>query len=261
VLFVEAEVMHTLFNLENRVALVTGGNKGLGRAMAGGLAQAGANVFIASRNEDELKQACKEIESETRQRCEYTVVDVGVRADIDRLGREVLAKYGKVDILINNAGMNFPQAIDEVTDEVWDRVLEVNLTSVMSLTRAMVPSMKARRWGRVIHISSIMGRVSKEARNAYSTTKTALQGLARASALDLGPFGITVNCLAPGPFLTDMPMSMLSEADKKAFEDRTALGRWAQPDELIGPMLLLASEEGSYITGQTIYVDGGYTAR
>jgi NAD(P)-dependent dehydrogenase (short-subunit alcohol dehydrogenase family) len=168
---------------------------------------------------------------------------------------------GRVDILINNAGMNAPQAVDSITDETWDRVIEVNLSSVMALTRELVPQMKERRWGRVVHISSIMGQVSKEKRNVYSATKAALIGMARASALDLGPFGITVNCIAPGPFMTDMPMSVLSDAEKQAFADRTALGRWGQPRELVGPALLLCSDAGSYVTGQALFVDGGYLAR
>jgi NAD(P)-dependent dehydrogenase (short-subunit alcohol dehydrogenase family) len=121
--------------------------------------------------------------------------------------------------------------------------------------------MKERQWGRIIHISSIMGFLSKEKRNIYSATKSALLGFARASAIDLGPYGITVNCLAPGPFLTDLPMSVLSEAEKKAFSDHTALGRWGDPKELAGPLLLLASDAGSYITGQSIIVDGGFVVR
>src|SRR5438477_10818701 len=131
----------------------------------------------------------------------------------------------------------------------------------MALTRAVVPQMKERKWGRVVHISSVMAQVSKEKRNVYSATKSALLGLARASALDLGPFGITVNCIAPGPFLTDLPGTLLSDAEKKAFADHTALGRWGDPRELAGPVLLLASEAGSYITGQTLIVDGGFMVR
>ena len=183
------------------------------------------------------------------------------REDVTNLAQFALERMGKVDILVNNAGMNAPQAIDEITDETWDQMVQVNLTSVMALTRAIVPQMKQRRWGRVVHISSVLGQTSKEKRNAYSATKSALIGLARASALDLGPFNVTVNCVAPGPFLTDMPMSILSDAEKKVFADRTALGRWAQPHEVVGPVLLLCSEAGSFITGQTIFVDGGWLAR
>jgi NAD(P)-dependent dehydrogenase (short-subunit alcohol dehydrogenase family) len=253
--------MPSPFDLTGRVALVTGGNKGLGRAMARGLAEAGADVFIASRNEEELKTSLDYILSGTGRKGGYAVCDVSVREELPKLAATATAKMGRIDILINNAGMNFPQAIDAITDEAWDRVVEVNLTSVMGLTRAVVPQMKERKWGRVIHISSIMGQVSKEKRNVYSATKSALMGLARASALDLGPFGVTVNCIAPGPFMTDMPMSILSDAEKKAFSDRTALGRWGDPTELVGPMLMLASDAGSYVTGTTLFVDGGYVAR
>jgi len=250
-----------LFDLTNRVALVTGGNKGLGKAMARGLAESGADVVIASRHENELKIALDEILAGTGRRGAYLVADMASRDDVKKLARFALEKMGKVDILVNNAGMNAPQPIDAITDETWDKVVEVNLTSVMGLTREIVPQMKSRRWGRVVHISSVLGQVSKEKRNAYSATKSALMGLARASALDLGPFNVTVNCIAPGPFLTDLPMSILSDAEKQVFAERTALGRWAQPRELVGPVLMLCSEAGGYVTGQTIFVDGGWLAR
>jgi NAD(P)-dependent dehydrogenase (short-subunit alcohol dehydrogenase family) len=249
------------FDLSGRVALVTGGNKGLGKAMARGLAEAGADIVIASRHEDELKAALAEILAGTGRKGHYFVTDVSKRDDVTKLARDAVSKMGRVDILVNNAGMNAPQAIDAITDETWDRVLEVNLSSVMALTRELTPQMKERRWGRVVHISSVMSLASKEKRNVYSATKAALNGMTMASALDLGPFNITVNCIAPGPFLTDMPMSVLSEAEKKVFADRTALGRWADPKELAGPIVLLCSDAGSYITGQVIVVDGGYLAR
>jgi NAD(P)-dependent dehydrogenase (short-subunit alcohol dehydrogenase family) len=248
---------HALFDLSGRVALVTGGSKGLGKAMARGFAEAGANVVISSRHEGELKAAAAEIAEGTQAKVVYFVSDMTQRDDVRKLADSALAAMGKVDILVNNAGSNTPQAIDQITDEDWDRIVELNLSSCMALTRALAPQMKERRWGRVIHISSIMGLSSKEGRNAYSATKSALLGLARASALDLGPFGITVNCLAPGPFLTDLPGTLLTDAEKKSFAVRTALGRWAEPRELAGPALLLASEAGSYITGAVLVVDGG----
>lgn len=250
-----------LFNLTGKVALITGGNKGLGKAMALGFAQAGADLFLASRNVEELKAAAQSIAKQTGRRVEWTPVDVNDRSQVQKLAETALATMGQVDILINNAGMNNPQAIDTINDEVWDKILEVNLSSCMALTRALVPQMKARKWGRIIHISSIMGLVSKEKRNAYSATKSALIGLARASALDLGEFGVTVNCIAPGPFLTDMPMSILSDREKQEFAAMTALNRWGDPSELVGPALFLASEAGSYVTGHVLVVDGGYTIR
>ena len=126
---------------------------------------------------------------------------------------------------------------------------------------ALVPGMKERKWGRVIHISSVLGLGGKEGLNGYCATKAGIIGLARASALDLGPFNITVNCIAPGPFLTDLPGRLLNDEQKKVFADRTALGRWGRPEELMGPALLLASEAGSYITGSVLSVDGGCLIR
>jgi NAD(P)-dependent dehydrogenase (short-subunit alcohol dehydrogenase family) len=249
------------FDLTGKVALVTGGSKGLGKSMARALAEAGADVVISSRHEHELRSALEDILRGTGRRGHYVVADMSRRDESLRLARACLERMGRVDILVNNAGTNKPEAIDAITDDAWDEVLEINLSSVMALTRALAPQMKERRWGRIIHISSVMGFVSKEKRNIYSATKSALIGLARASALDLGPFGVTVNCIAPGPFLTDLPASILSDQEKKAFADRTALGRWAKPDELKGPILLLASDAGSYITGTTLIVDGGYVVR
>jgi NAD(P)-dependent dehydrogenase (short-subunit alcohol dehydrogenase family) len=250
-----------LFDLSGKVALVTGGSKGLGKAMARGFVEAGADVVISSRHEDELKTGLQEILQGTKRRGEYVVADMSRRAESVRLARTALEKMGRIDILVNNAGTNKPQPIDRITDKDWDDIIEINLSSIMALTRALVPQMKERRWGRIIHISSVMAFVSKEGRNVYSATKAALIGFARSAALDLGPFGITVNCIAPGPFLTDLPRGILSDAEKKAFADRTAVGRWAEPHELVGPALLLGSDAGSYITGETIVVDGGYICR
>jgi NAD(P)-dependent dehydrogenase (short-subunit alcohol dehydrogenase family) len=250
-----------LFDLSGRVALITGGSKGLGKAMARGFALAGADVAISSRNQEELQGALSEILEGTKQRGITVVSDLSRRGDAEALARTALEKMRRVDILVNNAGTNTPAPIDQVRDEDWDRVLELNLTACMVLTRALVPQMKERRWGRVIHISSVLGLGSKAARNAYSATKSALIGLTRASALDLGPFGITVNCIAPGPFLTDLPARILSDAEKESFAKQTALGRWGNPSELVGPALLLASDAGSYVTGSTVLVDGGVLAR
>jgi NAD(P)-dependent dehydrogenase (short-subunit alcohol dehydrogenase family) len=251
----------TLFDLTGRAALVTGGSKGLGKAMTLALAQAGADLFIASRHEDELKAAADEIHLATGARIEYAVADMSCRADVRRLADAAVAKLGKVDILVNNAGFNQAQKIDEIRDEDWDRMMEVNLTSCMALTRALVPGMKERRWGRIIHLSSMMALGSVAGRDAYSATKAALVGMTRAMAIDLGLFNITANCIAPGPIATDMPMAMLTPEQRTMVAGRTALGRFGQPPELAGPVLLLASEAGSYITGSVLIVDGGTLAK
>ncbi|MBN2474156.1 MAG: SDR family oxidoreductase [Pirellulales bacterium] len=248
---------NTIFDLTGRVALVTGGSRGIGKAIARLFAEAGADVMICSRKEDELKRAAAEIAGDTSVKVEHLAVDMTRRDQVRQLADATVERLGKVDILVNNAGHNVPQPIDAVDDETWDRLIELNLTSCMALTRCLAPGMKQRRWGRVIHMSSIMGLASTQGRNAYSATKSALLGLARASSLDLGEFGITVNCIAPGPILTEMPMSILSEEQKTIFAERTALKRWGRPEEIAGPALLLASEAGSYITGAVLVVDGG----
>ncbi|OHB67361.1 MAG: 3-oxoacyl-ACP reductase [Planctomycetes bacterium RBG_13_63_9] len=247
----------SIFDLSGRAALITGGSRGLGKAMARIFAEAGADVLIASRHEDQLQSAASEIARATAVRVEYCVADMTRRDDVRRLADTAVERLGKVDILVGNAGFNVPQPIDQIEDDDWDRLLELNLTSCMALTRALVPGMKTRRWGRVIHVSSVLGLASAAGRSAYSATKSALLGLARAAALDLGPFGVTVNCIAPGPFATEMPMSILTDRQKEDFAGRTALGRWGRPEELAGPALLLASEAGSFITGAVLVVDGG----
>jgi NAD(P)-dependent dehydrogenase (short-subunit alcohol dehydrogenase family) len=205
----------SMFNLAGKVALVTGGSKGLGKAMARGLVEAGADVVISSRHEEELKPALAEILNGTKRQGVYYVADMTRREEVRKLASFAVEKMGKVDILINNAGTNIPQPIDEIKDEDWDHIMEINLNSIMVLTRALVPPMKERRWGRIIHISSIM----------------------------------------------DLPGRLLSAEEKDRFAKMTALNRWGDPLELVGPALLLASDAGSYITGTTIVVDGGFIAR
>ena len=251
----------TIFDLSGKVALVTGGSKGIGKAIAHAFAQAGAEIVICSRHQDQLEAALDEIESDTGVRGRCFVADVSRREESEALARSTLEVAGRVDILVNNAGSNVPESIDQVTDQNWDRILELNLNSCMALTRALSPQMKERRWGRVIHISSIMALSSNPGRSIYSATKSALVGMARASALDLGADRITVNCIAPGPFLTDLPKQVLSPEQRASMATRTALGRWGDVRELAGPALLLASEAGSYITGSVLVVDGGILCR
>ncbi|MEI6325491.1 MAG: SDR family oxidoreductase, partial [Gemmataceae bacterium] len=174
------------FDLSGKVALITGGSQGLGKAMARGLVEQGAKVILASRDETKLRKSLDEVLLGTTGEGRILVVDLAKRGEAGRLAKEAEALWGRVDILVNNAGSNRPEAIDRITDEAWDQIVELNLTSVMALTRSVAKGMKERGWGRVIHIASIMATVSKEGRNTYSATKSALLGLARANALDLG---------------------------------------------------------------------------
>jgi gluconate 5-dehydrogenase len=250
-----------LFDLSGRAALITGGSKGLGKAMALALADAGADVFLSSRHEHELAAAAAEIRAATGRKAECCAADMTKREDVARLAQPAVERLGRVDILINNAGSNTPQNLDATSDDAWDNIIELNLSSCMRLSRALVEPMKERRWGRIVYTSSIMGFASNPGRGAYSATKAALVGMVRAHALELGPHNITVNCIAPGPFLTDLPMSLLSDEQKANFASRAALQRWGQPEELAGPALLFCSDAGSYITGATLIVDGGTLCR
>jgi NAD(P)-dependent dehydrogenase (short-subunit alcohol dehydrogenase family) len=250
-----------LFHLSGKTALITGGSKGIGRAVARGFAEAGANIAICSRHADELADAAKEIGAGLKSKVVTRVCDMTDREQVDELAVWARQELGEIDILFNNAGSNEPQILIEQRDETWDRIVELNLTSCMRLARAVAPSMIERRWGRIIFTSSIMGLASFAGRGTYSATKSALLGLARAYALELGQYNITVNCLAPGPVMTDLPLSLLSEEKKQEFSDRTALKRWGQTSDMVGPMLLLASEAGAFISGTVIVVDGGLLAR
>ncbi len=254
-------MLTSLFDLSGRTALVTGGSKGIGKAVARGYAEAGASVVISARHEDELQTAVRDISDGLPARVEYIVADMTDRADVERLAHDVLRRLGHVDILFNNAGSNRPQALLETTDDVWDQILELNLTSCMRLTRALVPSMIAQRWGRVLYTSSVMAFASNPGRGLYSATKAALVGMVRAQALELGPHGITVNCLAPGPVMTDLPLNLLNDAQKQQFSERTALKRWGTVTDMVGPALLMSTEAGAYITGTTILADGGMLCR
>lgn len=254
-------MLDRLFDLTGRVALVTGGSKGIGKAVARAYAEAGADVMIAARHVDELQAARDEIRSGLNVRVEYCVSDMLRRDEVKQLAASTIDSLGRIDILFNNAGSNEPQTLLEVTEESWDRILELNVTACMLLAKEVAPGMIERGWGRIVHASSVMALASNPGRGCYSATKAALIGMARAHALELGPYGITVNCLAPGPIMTDLPMSLLNEEQKRRFAERTALKRWGQVEDMVGPVLLLSTDAGAYITGTVILADGGLISR
>jgi len=254
-------MLKELFNLSGRAALVTGGSKGIGKAVARGLAECGANVAISARHEDELKKAQAEIGQGLDVKVAHFVADMNDRDAVKRLAANVLKTFGRCDVLFNNAGSNKPQPLVDTTEEVCHNIGELNLTGCMLLSREIAHAMIKNKWGRIVYTSSIMGLASNPARGCYSATKAALIGMARAQALELGPHGITVNCLAPGPIATDLPMSLLSPDQKKVFSERTAVKRWGQPVDMVGPVLLLSTDAGAYVTGNVILADGGILCR
>jgi NAD(P)-dependent dehydrogenase (short-subunit alcohol dehydrogenase family) len=254
-------MLQELFDLKGKTAVVTGGSKGIGKAIARGLAEAGAQVVICSRHAEPLAQAADEIQAGLSRPILTFVADLAQRSAADEFAQAVLEQVGQVDILINNAGNNRPQNLADTTFEVWDEILQINFTSCMQLAKAFTPGMIARRWGRIVYLSSVMALASNAGRGLYSGTKSALIGMARAHALELGPYGITVNCLAPGPIATDLPMSILNEEQKQKFAQRTAVKRWGEPIDMVGPALMLSSNAGAYISGHVLLADGGMLCR
>jgi len=263
----------TLFSLHGRTALVTGGSQGLGKAIARGCALAGADVILSSRREAELQAALADVTAGTTVRGTYIIADLSKPGEAERLGQTAIrwARNSTVDIFVNNAGASNPgtihkgdhvqESIPRMTQESWASTLEVNLTAGVKLLNELAPAMVKSGWGRVIHISSIGGLGSSEGRSAYSASKAGLIAITHAGALELGPHGVTVNCVAPGPFLTEMPLTKLPKEVIAAVGSKVPLRRWGDPEELVGPVLMLASEAASYVNGATLRVDGGLLAR
>ncbi len=250
------------FKLDGRIALVTGGARGLGKTMALALAEAGADVAISGRTEATLEQTAAEIASATGRRVKGFVADVTNADDVARLAAEVPAALGPIDILINNAGNNVRGAIDELSEADWDTVLDTNLKGPFLCSRAIGPDMAKRGWGRIINLGSILSVIAIPGRAPYASAKAGVTALTRVLALEFASKGVTVNAICPGPFATDMNLPLLNDPVKyQEFVKNLPIGRWGELDELAGLVVLLSSNASSFITGSSIFIDGGWTAR
>ena len=250
------------FRLDGKVALITGGARGLGKTMAIALAEAGADVALAGRSRESCDAVAREIGDATGRKIRAFQADVTAGADVARLAAEVTAACGSIDILINNAGTNIRGKITDLSEEDWDTVIDTNLKGPFLCSRAIGPLMVARGWGRVINIGSILSVIAIAGRAPYASSKAGVVGLTKVLALEWAGSGVTCNAICPGPFATDMNKQLLNDpVAYQQFVSNIPLGRWGELDEMAGPAVFLASEAASFITGTCLFVDGGWTAR
>jgi len=244
--------------LHGKTALITGGSKGLGEAMAVALAKEGASLALVSRDRGKLEA----VAAKAGGNAQVFVGDVSREEEVERVRHEVAAAFPRVDILINNAGINIRKHLVDFTLEEWERVQRTNVTAVFLMCRAFVPLMKGTGYGRILNMTSIMSHVSMPQRTAYSTSKAALLGMTKALALELAPDGITVNGISPGPFATEMNLPLTQNPElNHQFVSRIPLNRWGKVEEIGQLAVYLCSEDAGFITGTDILIDGGWCAQ
>jgi NAD(P)-dependent dehydrogenase (short-subunit alcohol dehydrogenase family) len=249
-----------LFDLGGKRALVTGGSRGLGRAMALGLARAGADVALCARSPADLAAARGELRS-LGVRAEALEMDVRSRESVRRGADAAVAALGGIDILVNDAGVNVRKPVLDLAEEEWDLVLDTNLKGTFLVTQALVPQMLARGSGKVINVSSIFGAVAMPNQLAYASSKGGVNMLTKVMALEWAQKGVQVNAIAPTYFETPLVAALRNDPERYRFlVERTPMGRFGQPEELVGTVVYLASRASDFVTGQTLYVDGGWTA-
>jgi len=253
--------MKDLFVLENKVAIITGGNGGLGKAIAWGFAAMGAKVVIAARNEAKTAQAVKDIQDEFDTRVIGLSVDIREEEQIRNLVEKTLASFGRIDILVNNAGMNIRKFPQEYKTEEWSAVIDTNLRGAFLCSQAVYPAMKAAGAGKVINIGSMTSLFGGAKLALYGTSKGGIVQLTRSLAVAWAQDNIQVNAILPGFFNTELTRQARKEIPglEERVITRTPVGRWGEPDDLAGTAIFLASHAADFVTGVALPVDGGYS--
>jgi NAD(P)-dependent dehydrogenase (short-subunit alcohol dehydrogenase family) len=250
------------FRLEGKVALITGGARGLGRTMAIALGEAGADLALVGRSRESCEEAGTEIARATGRKVRAFAADVTSTADVTRVTAEITKACGSIDILVNNAGTNIRGTVEQLSEADWDNVIDTNLKGPFLCAKAIGPLMVARRWGRVINMGSILAAIALPGRAPYASSKSGIVGLTRVLALEWAGTGVTCNAICPGPFATDMNKQLLNDPQAyQQFVNRIPMGRWGELDEIAGAVVFLASDASTYVTGSSLFVDGGWTAR
>jgi NAD(P)-dependent dehydrogenase (short-subunit alcohol dehydrogenase family) len=250
------------FSLTGKTAWIAGGSRGLGLQMARALAGAGAEVAVSSRHEDDARKAADAISKEHSVRTLGGRADVTSEPEVAAFAKRIEAELGHIDILITSAGINIRKPTTDMPLADWQQVLDINLTGPFICSKAVLPRMMQRGWGRVIHVSSMLGLVGLAERPPYTASKGGVILLTKTQALETAASGVTVNALCPGPFATEMNLPLLNDPEKyRQFVARIPMGRWGELHEIEGAVLFLASPSASYVTGTTLTLDGGWTAQ
>ena len=248
------------FDLTGRVAVVIGGTSGIGRAIAHGLAEAGADVVPTSRRAEQVAESAREIQTMGRRSLEV-ISDVSDRTSLERLLEECVGKFGKVDILINSAGKTKRTATIDVSDDEWNDILDTNVNGTLRACQVFGRHMLERKYGRIVNIASLSSFVALYEVAAYAASKAAVAMLTKSLAVEWAPHGVNVNAIAPGVFRTALNQKLLDETERgKEFLMRTPMKRFGKVEELAGAAVFLASDSASFVTGEVLVVDGGFLA-
>jgi len=249
-----------LFELKGKVAMVTGSTRGLGEVSALALAKAGADIAVCGRSAPDLERVTAEIGKQGRKTKGFHI-DVTDSREVAAAVDEILDYFGHIDILVNNAGVNYRVPVLEYPEEEWDRVINTNLKGYFLVTRAVVPQMIDNGYGKVINMSSILGAVGLPHQVAYASSKGGVDQMTKVMALEWAKLGVRVNAIGPTYFETELVTQIRDDPERFNFiNERTPMGRWGYLPELEGTVIFLASAASDFITGQTLYVDGGWTA-